>query len=468
LDGEVREFHATEDVRTRLGDLVEVAYEVGDGFEFRGIKPLGATLTGTVQEIAADKSSLVMRTQEPDKPENEVNVPLQTANKFQPLVTAMRPGDGIRVTYAREKGVNSVRSLEWQSQPVGRLGRWISLLCAAGALWLVAFIFTKGHPTRLYLGVDNRYSSSKFQTVLWFWIVISAYCAIVYYRIAAAGWSYIGGVDIPPNLLILSGISVLTFAAAKAITVGKVEQAAAKGEDTKTAAAAPKAGDLIQDDLNRTDLGDFQMVVITILTVIIYAISAVEFMQHIEFRRVVTMPDIDATLLAIFGLGQAAYLGKKATGDAGAGMTSEQAVKAAADAAAVAKDETTKAKTAEQTATSNEAEAQNAATAVSAAATKADAQPQVEKAENAAKAAREAAKLAAAAAKAAEARAADCTKLAATWSKELTVAASIKATADLAQADAAAAKISEKNADTAAGKAEAHAADAKTQTSQKS
>lgn len=48
--------------------------------------------------------------------------------------------------------------------------------------------------------------------------------------------------------------------------------------------------------------------------VIIYAISTVEFMEQIEFRRIVTMPDVDATLLSIFGLRQVAYLGKKATG----------------------------------------------------------------------------------------------------------------------------------------------------------
>lgn len=161
------------------------------------------------------------------------------------------------------------------------------------------------------MGKDGRYSSSQFQTVLWFWIVISAYIAIVFHRITGAGWSYVGGVDIPQNLLILSGISVLTFASAKAITVGKVE----KGQVRQTPAEEPKARDLISDDIGRTDLGDFQMIVITFLAVIIYAISVVEFMERIEFRRVVTMPDVDATLLAIFGLGQAAYLGKKAAGD---------------------------------------------------------------------------------------------------------------------------------------------------------
>jgi hypothetical protein len=56
------------------------------------------------------------------------------------------------------------------------------------------------------------------------------------------------------------------------------------------------------------------MVVITILAVIIYAIATVEFMQHIEFRRVVTMPNIDATLLAIFGFCRVEMRPSSATG----------------------------------------------------------------------------------------------------------------------------------------------------------
>jgi len=261
-------------------------------------------------------SWLIVRTRQPDYPENEINVPLQAGAQLQALVSAMRRGDGIHATYVRDGGMNAltgtsrVKSLEWQSKPVERAKRWASLIGAAGILFIIAWVFTKGHPAHLFLGKDNRYSSSQFQTVLWFGLVVSAYIAIVSHRIMAAGWTYVGGVDIPPNLLILSGISVLTFTAAKAITAGKVEGK----PDLKAPAPEPKATDLICSDDNRTDLGDFQMVAITILAVIIYAISTVEFMEQIEFRRVVTMPDIDATMLSIFGLGQAAYLGKKAAG----------------------------------------------------------------------------------------------------------------------------------------------------------
>ncbi|SFU53904.1 hypothetical protein SAMN05216417_106131 [Nitrosospira multiformis] len=305
------------------GDLVLLTYVPrARGHALTDIEIVGKTIVGTIKEIAEDDSWIVVRTQLPEKREYEVNIPLQTGADFKPLVSAMRQGDGIRATYVLEGGINSsdetaqvkinhVRSLEWQSEPVGRAARWASLLIAIFVLFILAYIFTRGHPTYLYLGRDNRYSSSKFQTFLWFWLVISAYIAIVSHRITAAGWSYVGGVDIPPHLLILSGISVLTFAGAKAITTGKVDEK----PDLKPPASKPRAIDLICDDNNKPDLGDFQMVAITILTVIIYAISAVEFMENIEFRRVVTMPDVDATLLSIFGLGQAAYLGKKAAGE---------------------------------------------------------------------------------------------------------------------------------------------------------
>jgi hypothetical protein len=331
VNGEVRTFfpsreNASPEIQAawpNAGALVSLTYEPDrKGNTLKEIEITGASIVGTIKEIGTDMSILIVRTRDLERPDNEVNVPLQAGTQFQPLVSAMRPGDGIRATYVREgginaaEGINTIKSLEWQSKQVGRAARWSSLIGAMIMLFILAYVFTRGHPTELYLGADNRYSSSKFQTVLWFGLVISAYIAIVSHRILAAGWSYVAGVDIPPNLLILSGISVLTFTAAKAITSGKVENAVAAGKpEIKAAADAPKATDLITNDSNRTDLGDFQMVAITILAVIIYAISAVEFMENIEFRRVVTMPDVDATLLSIFGLGQAAYLGKKAAGE---------------------------------------------------------------------------------------------------------------------------------------------------------
>jgi hypothetical protein len=464
LQGEVRQFYPKEKVETakpKVGDFIKITYEPGpkEVNTFSAINILGETIEGKVKEIAADKSWIIISIQRPD---GKFDLSLQTSKAFQPKVTAMQPGDGIRATYKEETGIKSVLALEWQYKVVGRFSCWVTLLGTAFILWLVAYWFTGGCASCLYLGADNRYSNSKFQTVLWFWMVISAYTAIVIQRIIASGWYYIGGVNIPQNLLILSGISVLSFTGAKVITTAKIEKAG--GEAKPDAVGGPKASDLINDDLDRKDLGDFQMVVATFLAVILYAISTVEFMRHLEFRSMITMPEVDSTLLAIFGLSQAAYLGKKAAGDV---MTSDQAIKAAADAAKAAKDAAGKATAANQTAQDNLKVIGTAATAASQAVTKTAAQTELDKANNAAKAAREKANEAAAAAQTAEARAGDVKKLADTWAKEPVAAAAIKTSLDDAQAAVTEANTAKKNAEDAAQKAKEEADKAKLEVDKK-
>ena len=484
-DGEVKSFKAPTNVsQISPGALVKLQYvPSADGKGSSDVKGeatiLGGSLVGTIKEIAADKSWIVVRSQPPKPPgdawdvsipviysadsDNDVNVSLEVGTELQPLVTAMRTGDGIRAVYLRTTGdrpLNKIKRLEWQSVKVGRFERWGSLVVSAVVLLFIAVFFTGGHPTHLYLGQDNRYSTSKFQTVVWFWVLISAYLAIIAHRILAAGWSYVGGVDIPTNLLILSGISVLTFTAAKAITTSKVEASAktdsstGKPLESKPPASEPKIGDLVSDDLNRTDLGDFQMVTFTGLAVLIYAISAVEFMEVIEFRRLVTMPEIDATLLAIFGLGQAAYLGKKATGDVGAGMTPQQAAKRAIDLADAIKSDAGKAAAAEGLATKNKSEASAALVSATSTNSKSAASAESTKAEAAAKTARTAANESATFVTTVDINRAELVKLAEAWSKDTTVNAATAKSALVANADASKAKVSDAAAAKAAEDAE--------------
>lgn len=74
---------------------------------------------------------------------------------------------------------------------------------------------------------------------------------------------------------------------------------------------------LVQNDLGGFDFGDFQMLVVTLLAIAMYLILILHFLSSIEFRTTVTLPDVDSTVLAAFGLGQGAYLAKKAAGDVG-------------------------------------------------------------------------------------------------------------------------------------------------------
>jgi hypothetical protein len=195
----------------------------------------------------------------------------------------------------------------------------ILVLCIAASLCLLlTAILTKFLPLRLVLGQDGRYSNSKVQMALWFSVVIAVYIAATYLRATESAHELLGGVNIPQNLLLLSGMSALTFGGAKGITTNKVENALQAGVvNPKPPAASPSFWNLVQNDSGQFDIGDFQMLFITLLAVGMFLILVFHFLGSIELRKVVNLPDLDTTILAAFGLGQAAYLTKKAAGNPG-------------------------------------------------------------------------------------------------------------------------------------------------------
>lgn len=206
--------------------------------------------------------------------------------------------------------------------------RFLILVLCGLFLFGLAEAVTWGAPLKFIVGKDNRYSNSLFQVALWFWVVISTYMATVVFRVWTAGgdWNLLGGVSIPQNLLVLSGMSALTFGGAKAITTAKANKAIA----IATAAGVtpnPKDDlepgqqrffrDLVQNDKNEFDFGDFQMLVVTLLAVVMYLLLAYHFLGSTDPTKMATLPDVDTTILAAFGLGQGAYLTKKAAGNIG-------------------------------------------------------------------------------------------------------------------------------------------------------
>jgi len=72
--------------------------------------------------------------------------------------------------------------------------------------------------------------------------------------------------------------------------------------------------DLLRDDLGRADIGDFQMLTVTLLAGLTYGIQLVAYLSALPLAHAVKMPDVDSTILATFGLGQGAYLTKKYLG----------------------------------------------------------------------------------------------------------------------------------------------------------
>ena len=177
----------------------------------------------------------------------------------------------------------------------------------AAFFFLLTTLLTWGHPLRLIIGQDGRYSNSKFQMAIWFWIVLSTYLAFVYLRVSQAGWEFFDSVDIPKNLLLLSGMSALTFGGAKGITTSKANAAIAAGNPNPKNPTGVHENfwtDLVQNDAGAFDIGDFQMLMVTLLAVGMYIALTLNFLETIAATASATLRDVDTTILASFGLGQ--------------------------------------------------------------------------------------------------------------------------------------------------------------------
>lgn len=295
----------------------------------------------------------------------------------------------------KEIGVGSIVSLEVEPGgdrgAVRRLGIPRVAISGLWRFWTMLLVFAllvivagltwgwprRGfHPFMAFLGKDGLYSNSKFQAALWFGLLIVTYVSALLLR----WWNTslpAGGVSIPTNLLMMSGLSALTFAGAKAIKQSQVTQADTQAQAaerqahlaTIAAAASAQAAQATQDaggvapqvnqtaaiqhvaataaqemaqkkrdvadsldprssqgvprfwfDLTHNDdgtpsLSKFQLVVIVLIAIGIYVCQAWDFLSVVPLQAKITLPDVDSALLTAFGLGQGAYLGLKFVSD---------------------------------------------------------------------------------------------------------------------------------------------------------
>lgn len=168
----------------------------------------------------------------------------------------------------------------------------------------------------LFVGTDRRLSNSKSQAAFWFFLLLTSYLGINYLRVTNGGFDFLGGISIPENLLFLSGFSAFTYVGAKAITKAQVNR------DPNSKPSAPEGAaslaDYVTDDEGNTDFGDFQMCVITLLAGIIFLLRVFNYTGSVYLSKSIQMPDLDPTILSLFGLSQSGYLAKKAVQASGA------------------------------------------------------------------------------------------------------------------------------------------------------
>jgi hypothetical protein len=179
---------------------------------------------------------------------------------------------------------------------------------AAGILVILLVLYRvltqSWNPFKVVCGTDGRPSTSKLQLWLWTIVVLFSYVAIYAARVKTGTFDPIN--ELPANVLIALGLSVVTATAAKGITVSYLQS----GDVVKPPATASTsgAGQVLREDDGSLDLSKIQMLAWTAVAIGIYLINVGTKIKHGPYDK---LPDIDAALMVLMGLGQGAYLGKK-------------------------------------------------------------------------------------------------------------------------------------------------------------
>ncbi len=293
------------------------------------------TYCGTLQAVSGDNSELQLATgtdgarTSTQESVTCASAPAMAAIEVQDKTLKdslgnWKPGDRVVVTVAiSTNGSTETATLQDMQSQLVQVAPWgPALVLVPLALILFLALLSQNVSKLLFRGQDGRLSNSKTQVSLWFILWISAYAATFILRWMGRD-HFLGNIATPTNLLALSGLSGLTFAGAQGITANKAaayraaHPQAANGDalpgGKRNNSQAPAAlGDLIKDDAGNFDFGDFQMLVMVLIALVSYSIILYHFLGTMEARVSISLPDVDGTVLAAFGVGQGAYLTKKA------------------------------------------------------------------------------------------------------------------------------------------------------------
>jgi hypothetical protein len=186
--------------------------------------------------------------------------------------------------------------------------RWILFLLLIPLLFigLLCAIYCRGTKTRpisaIWKGYDGATSTSKLQFFLWTVVVLYAYIIIVidaYYNHNIVSI----GLTVPQNLILAMGLSATTMLAAKGISSNYADTEKVDKSDTSK-------GGLFFDDDGYPDLAKIQLMAWTFVGIGIFLLKTLNDVVG-STGSLAQLPDIDGTLLALMGIGQGSYIGKK-------------------------------------------------------------------------------------------------------------------------------------------------------------
>jgi hypothetical protein len=189
---------------------------------------------------------------------------------------------------------------------------WLETVVLLGILWLTYRVVNGSWRFWLLaVGVDGRYSSSRFHGLCWTIVVFVAYTVLYLARVHAGSTEALH--EIPPNVLTALGLSLGTTVAAAGITSSRVAR------NTTIKSHSPRSeltfAALVEDDQGNPDLVKAQLMVWTFVSLAVYIVATVDAVTRTLAATNPTLlpalPDIDTTLLVLSGIGQGSYLAAK-------------------------------------------------------------------------------------------------------------------------------------------------------------
>ena len=191
-------------------------------------------------------------------------------------------------------------SATFEPQEAARWGYLIGL----GVVLLLLLLFAAARPWRgLFVGQDNRISTSKTVATVWTLVVAAAFLGAVYANIIGhpQPLTKMGNTGIVGQYALLFGGPLGAAILAKQI----VNTQTTSGTSTKTGASAPTLSDLVANDAGDTDLGDLQYVLFNFVALVFVIAQLV----HAPADGLPHIPDV---LLGLTSVSAVGYVGKKA------------------------------------------------------------------------------------------------------------------------------------------------------------
>lgn len=199
-----------------------------------------------------------------------------------------------------------------------RISPWawgfLPLVLAVGVVWTTG----RFNPLAPAVGADNRLSLSKFQTLLWTYVVLYVYVVLAMHNLqqnavnprlpdAFGSAKTPGTIGFPPSVLLLLGFSITTLVGAAGITANQIATGAIKKPKCDAPSLDPRW--LVVGDDGNVDLTRFQVLLWTFVAAGVFLGDAWYLVGNNPVVR--NLPDIGNTLVLLMGVGQAAYIGGK-------------------------------------------------------------------------------------------------------------------------------------------------------------